>query len=168
MFHSSSSMAESTDKDLMNRVNRRMASISKHLTPTNPLPSSITLSHTSSMDDSYHRTHGQVPTHPVVWEAAIDESGKEFTDIIYEKSVGEGIAKVWFIIHLSYLYSISIYSVTMRFYLRVSLWQITIDRPERRNAFRPQTIKELIRAFNDARDDTSIGVIILTGKVPQI
>lgn len=46
--------------------------------------------------------------------------------------------------------------------------QITINRPERRNAFRPQTIKELIRAFNDARDDVSVGVIILTGKVMVI
>lgn len=43
--------------------------------------------------------------------------------------------------------------------------QITINRPERRNAFRPNTVKELIRAFNDARDDSSIGVIILTGRV---
>ncbi|MFS7912371.1 putative 1,4-dihydroxy-2-naphthoyl-CoA synthase [Helianthus anomalus] len=40
--------------------------------------------------------------------------------------------------------------------------QITINKPERRNAFRPNTIKELICAFNDARD--TIGVIILTGK----
>ncbi|GJS18076.1 putative reverse transcriptase domain-containing protein [Tanacetum coccineum] len=40
----------------------------------------------------------------------------------------------------------------------------TGERPERRNAFRPHTVKELIRAFNDARDDSSIGVIILTGK----
>lgn len=43
--------------------------------------------------------------------------------------------------------------------------QISINRPERRNAFRPHTVKELIRAFNDARDDPSVGVIILTGKV---
>lgn len=46
--------------------------------------------------------------------------------------------------------------------------QITINRPERRNAFRPNTVKELIRAFNDARDDSSIGVIILTGRVLHI
>jgi 1,4-dihydroxy-2-naphthoyl-CoA synthase len=45
------------------------------------------------------------------------------------------------------------------------LLQITINRPDRRNAFRPLTVKELMRAFNDARDDSSIGVIILTGKV---
>ncbi|KAI3732739.1 hypothetical protein L1987_63947 [Smallanthus sonchifolius] len=46
--------------------------------------------------------------------------------------------------------------------------QTTINRPERRNAFRPHTIMELIRAFNDARDDSMIGVIILTGKVGGI
>lgn len=45
--------------------------------------------------------------------------------------------------------------------------KITINRPERRNAFRPLTVKEMIRAFDDARDDTSVGVIILTGKVEK-
>ncbi|XP_038898573.1 1,4-dihydroxy-2-naphthoyl-CoA synthase, peroxisomal-like [Benincasa hispida] len=63
-----------------------------------------------------------------------DDSSKEFTNIIYEKTIGKTIAK------------------------------ITINQPERRNAFRPWTIKEPIRAFNVARDDSSIGVIILTGK----
>lgn len=42
--------------------------------------------------------------------------------------------------------------------------KITIDRPEVRNAFRPQTIIELSRAFELAREDTSVGVIILTGE----
>jgi len=41
--------------------------------------------------------------------------------------------------------------------------KITINRPEKRNAFRPTTLFELSRAFNVARDDPSIGVIILTG-----
>jgi naphthoate synthase len=41
--------------------------------------------------------------------------------------------------------------------------KITIDRPEKRNAFRPQTLFELQHAFNLARDDDSVGVIILTG-----
>ncbi|CAD6248067.1 unnamed protein product [Miscanthus lutarioriparius] len=63
--------------------------------------------------------------------AATNESGKEFVDIVYEKAVGEGIAK------------------------------ITINRPNRRNDFRPLTVKELMRAFND---DSSVGVIILTGR----
>lgn len=61
---------------------------------------------------------------------------KEYLDIIYEKLDGEGIAKV------------------------------TINRPEVRNAFRPETVKEMIDAFNDAREDQEIGVILLTGKGP--
>lgn len=42
--------------------------------------------------------------------------------------------------------------------------KITINRPEKRNAFRPQTVKELIQAFELARDDSQVGVIILCGK----
>lgn len=41
--------------------------------------------------------------------------------------------------------------------------KITINRPEVRNAFRPKTVMELIDAFSYARDDSKIGVIILTG-----
>jgi naphthoate synthase len=41
--------------------------------------------------------------------------------------------------------------------------KITINRPEVRNAFRPTTLFELSQAFNTARDDPAIGVIILTG-----
>ncbi|NDD47524.1 MAG: 1,4-dihydroxy-2-naphthoyl-CoA synthase, partial [Flavobacteriia bacterium] len=41
--------------------------------------------------------------------------------------------------------------------------KITINRPETRNAFRPLTVREMMRALDDARDDGSIGVIILTG-----
>ena len=41
--------------------------------------------------------------------------------------------------------------------------KITIARPEVHNAFRPQTIAELIRAFDVARDDAAIGAVILTG-----
>jgi naphthoate synthase len=44
-----------------------------------------------------------------------------------------------------------------------SIAKITINRPEVRNAFRPQTLFELSDAFNSARDDPGIGVIILTG-----
>ncbi|MFL6102669.1 MAG: 1,4-dihydroxy-2-naphthoyl-CoA synthase [Actinomycetes bacterium] len=42
--------------------------------------------------------------------------------------------------------------------------KITICRPEVRNAFRPQTLFELADAFNRARDDIGVGVIILTGQ----
>ena len=41
--------------------------------------------------------------------------------------------------------------------------KITINRPEKRNAFTPRTVNEMIDAFADARDDSSIGVIVLTG-----
>src|SRR5437588_5597580 len=45
--------------------------------------------------------------------------------------------------------------------------KITINRPEVRNAFRPQTLFELSRAFDAARDDPQIGVIIFTGEGPE-
>ncbi len=45
--------------------------------------------------------------------------------------------------------------------------KITIDRPEVRNAFRPETLIELSDAFERAREDTSIGVIVLTGEGPD-
>ena len=41
--------------------------------------------------------------------------------------------------------------------------KITINRPEVHNAFRPKTVNEMIDAFTKARDDSNIGVIILTG-----
>ncbi|GJN18161.1 hypothetical protein PR202_gb05294 [Eleusine coracana subsp. coracana] len=117
---------------------RRLARVAAHLAPSLPLAAapSIAPSPTASspVGDSYSRVHGDVSSEPPEWRAATDESGKPFVDIIYEKAVGEGIAK------------------------------ITINRPDRRNAFRPLTVKELSRAFEDARDDSSIGVIILTGK----
>jgi naphthoate synthase len=75
----------------------------------------------------------------VSWTAAPTPGGGTFTDIRYEKSGApdEGIAK------------------------------ITIDRPEVRNAFRPRTIIEISQALEDAREDTEIGVIILTGEGPE-
>jgi naphthoate synthase len=45
--------------------------------------------------------------------------------------------------------------------------KITIARPEVRNAFRPQTLFELSDAFNRARDDPDVGVIVLTGEGPD-
>ena len=51
--------------------------------------------------------------------------------------------------------------------IRYEKWQgiakITINRPEVRNAFRPQTLFELSAAFEDAREDPVVGVIVLTG-----
>ena len=44
--------------------------------------------------------------------------------------------------------------------------KITINRPEIRNAFRPETVIEMYDAFTDAREDQEIGVILLTGYGP--
>lgn len=62
---------------------------------------------------------------------------KTFEDILYHKAEGEGIAK------------------------------ITINRPHKRNAFRPQTVMEMIEAFTDAREDSRVGAILLTGAGPH-
>ena len=76
------------------------------------------------------------PSHSSIALACTWVRSGDYTDIILERSTGEdsGIAK------------------------------ITINRPEKRNAFRPQTVKELIHALDVARDDPSVGVVILTGK----
>ncbi len=44
--------------------------------------------------------------------------------------------------------------------------KITINRPEKRNAFRPETVQEMYDAFSDSREDPEIGVILLTGYGP--
>jgi naphthoate synthase len=75
----------------------------------------------------------------VTWTSIPELAGRELTDIHYEKSSGSdsGIAK------------------------------ITIARPEVRNAFRPRTIIEISQALEDAREDTEVGVIVLTGEGPD-
>ncbi len=45
--------------------------------------------------------------------------------------------------------------------------KVTINRPHRRNAFRPETVREMYEAFLDAREDPCIGVILLTGAGPH-
>jgi naphthoate synthase len=44
--------------------------------------------------------------------------------------------------------------------------KITINRPEKRNAFRPETVKQMMEALADARDDQRVGVVLLTGAGP--
>jgi naphthoate synthase len=61
---------------------------------------------------------------------------KKYEDIRYERSADKGIG----------------------------IARITINRPEVRNAFRPETVGELIDAFNHARDDMTTGVVLLTGE----
>ena len=45
--------------------------------------------------------------------------------------------------------------------------KITINRPEKRNAFRPETIMQMYEVFIDAREDPTVGVVLLTGAGPH-
>jgi len=55
----------------------------------------------------------------------------------------------------------------IRYEVAEGIGKLTICRPERRNAFRPQTLFELTEAFTMARDDPDVGVIILCGEGPD-
>lgn len=52
----------------------------------------------------------------------------------------------------------------IRYEIADGMAKITINRPEVRNAFRPETTQQLIEAFAKARDNSDVGVIILTGQ----
>jgi naphthoate synthase len=54
----------------------------------------------------------------------------------------------------------------IRYELADGIAKITIDRPEVRNAFRPETLIEISEALERAREDTEVGVIVLTGEGP--
>ena len=55
----------------------------------------------------------------------------------------------------------------IRYEISDGIAKITIDRPEVRNAFRPETVIELRDAFERAREDAEVGVIVLTGEGPE-
>ncbi|HEY1827549.1 MAG TPA: enoyl-CoA hydratase-related protein, partial [Acidimicrobiales bacterium] len=55
----------------------------------------------------------------------------------------------------------------IRYEVAEGIAKLTICRPERRNAFRPQTLFELTEAFTIARDDPDVGVIVLCGEGPD-
>src|SRR5215203_3493770 len=54
----------------------------------------------------------------------------------------------------------------IRYEIADGIAKITIDRPEVRNAFRPETLIEISDALERAREDTAVGVIVLTGEGP--
>jgi naphthoate synthase len=54
----------------------------------------------------------------------------------------------------------------LRYEIAEGIAKITINRPEVRNAFRPETVVQLSDAFERAREDSEVGVIILTGEGP--
>ncbi|XP_011622017.1 1,4-dihydroxy-2-naphthoyl-CoA synthase, peroxisomal isoform X3 [Amborella trichopoda] len=85
-----STLMEETVNKIEQKALLRISSITSHLVPVSSSPLHITA---TSMKDSYHRIHGDVPLNKAEWRSCCDRSGREFTDIIYEKAVGEGIAK---------------------------------------------------------------------------
>ncbi len=80
---------------------------------------------------------------PWVVSALFDESawdevpGFDFSDVTYHKAIGHGVVR------------------------------IAIDRPEVRNAFRPQTVDELFAALDHARQTSHVGCVLLTGNGPS-
>src|SRR3954467_15016066 len=55
----------------------------------------------------------------------------------------------------------------IRYEVADGIAKLTIDRPEVRNAFRPQTLIDLSDALERAREDLDVGVIVLTGEGPD-
>ncbi|KAI8476481.1 MAG: ClpP/crotonase-like domain-containing protein [Monoraphidium minutum] len=96
-------------------------------------PSSSNFATATGSPSSYARVHGEPSRAPAAWREITSVARETLQDVLYHKAAGEGIAK------------------------------ITINRPEKRNAFRPRTVMEMSWCFSDARDDPAIGVIILTG-----
>jgi len=62
--------------------------------------------------------------------------------------------------------TVKIYS-DIRYEKTEGIARVTINRPEKRNAFRPETVGQLFEAFCDAREDQTIGVVLLTGAGPH-
>ncbi len=71
------------------------------------------------------------------------QTAKLYEDILYEKTAPDSGAE------------------------HFGIAKITINRPHKRNAFRPKTIAELIDAFANVREDPRIGVVLLTGAGPH-
>jgi len=84
--------------------------------------------------NTFNRIHGIVNHLPPFWYEITALGYTKLLDIKYFKTFEDGIAKV------------------------------VIDRPFRRNAFRPRTIQEISMCLSDVRDDHHIGVVILTGE----
>lgn len=57
--------------------------------------------------------------------------------------------------------------VTYHKHESLGIARVAFNRPEVRNAFRPQTVDELIRVLSDAQADTKVGVVLLTGNGPS-
>ncbi|KAI3426047.1 hypothetical protein D9Q98_008015 [Chlorella vulgaris] len=136
----------------MNNASRRLNVLSQHLgkpcgerhvgeVELQPVAGSSNNAGTSyasatGQPSSYARVHGEVSRAPAHWRRIDTVAKEELREVRYEKAVEEGIAKV------------------------------TINRPKKRNAFTPRTVMEMSWCFADAREDPTVGVVILTGEGP--
>lgn len=57
--------------------------------------------------------------------------------------------------------------ITYHLHISGQIARVAFNRPEVRNAFRPQTVDELYRALDDARQNSKVGVVLLTGNGPS-
>ena len=81
------------------------------------------------------------------------------SDTINQPHIGDG----WHAVSMAEAFR----DVTYHRHVDGGIARIAFNRPEVRNAFRPQTIDELLVAFENARLDTTIGVVLLTGNGPS-
>ena len=89
---------------------------------------------------------------------AAGRGGREPFDIVPKCSTIPAMKTVW--------RSVKTYQ-DIRYQKTDGIAKITINRPQKRNAFRPRTVAEMHEAFADARDDQAVGVVLLTGAGPH-
>ncbi len=126
-----------------------------------PAPQRSSYASVTGTPSSYARVHGEVSRDPVSWRAIPSVAKETLQEVKYEKSIGEGIAKV-----NKAKFPQSPRSPTVHTLFCPLSLQITINRPHKRNAFTPRTVQELSLCFADARDDPAVGVVVLTGEGP--
>ena len=130
-------------KSLSNVNTRRTTNVmTMHRTSTNTYASA------TGKPTSYEKMHGYVSQEPIEWEECVPET--EFSHLMHTKPILEEV-----------FYEKSKIEDAKKEGGRIA--RITINRPEKRNAFTPKTIKEMQRCFEDARDDASVGVVVLRG-----
>jgi naphthoate synthase len=124
----------------MDDARRRVAQIANHVTAADDGFSRQTYARADAARvSSYERVHGDVSRDPVSWVKCAPGADERSVASHYElrdviyEKSPEGIARV------------------------------TINRPERRNAFTPRTVKEMRWCMDDARDDMTIGVVVMRG-----
>jgi hypothetical protein len=144
----------------MSASERRLRVLSGHLAPaaeveltsiaraSTSASSSSTFASATGQPSSYARVHGEPSRAPAVWREIPSVAREQLEDVKYHKAVGEGIAKVGNLIVLDIDTDMCTGSRPAMSCLKAGIRssqrlphrpQITINRPEKRNAFRPRT-----------------------------